>query len=138
MAIATEGSAFLGPRFPYDAFRRLPTTRITIGGGTLELAFAPGDLELGQDAILAWVRRSVGAVAHFYGRLPTPVALLLIVPSEGSGVQTGSSHGYREAASRIVIDGHTTGEQLERDWILVHELVHQGFPSLADEHHWME
>lgn len=137
-AVAGEDSAFLGPRFPYDAFRRLTTTRIAVGGGTLEVAFAPGDLELGPEAIVDWVRRGVLAVVHFYGQLPTHVALVLIVPSGGSGVQTGSSYGFREAASRVVIGRETTREQLEHDWILVHELVHHGFPSVADEHHWME
>jgi hypothetical protein len=31
-----------------------------------------------------------------------------------------------------------TEEDLMRDWVMTHEMVHLAFPSVADEHHWIE
>ena len=35
-----------GDRMPYDAFDRLPKTDLEIGGGTIHVAFAPGEMTL--------------------------------------------------------------------------------------------
>ncbi|HTT38577.1 MAG TPA: hypothetical protein VMH32_13015 [Burkholderiales bacterium] len=137
-AAATDEDALVGGFFPYRAFQQLPATRIEAGGGALTVAFGPGELALSREAILAWVRNCVRAVADYYGRLPDPDAKLLIVPIVGAGVRGGSTYGYRGAASRILLGRDTTQAQLAEDWVLVHELVHQGFPMLSDEHHWME
>jgi hypothetical protein len=32
----------------------------------------------------------------------------------------------------------TTEGDLKRDWIMTHEMVHLAFPSVAEEHHWIE
>ena len=32
----------------------------------------------------------------------------------------------------------TTEGDLKRDWIMTHEMVHLSFPSVAEEHHWIE
>jgi len=127
-----------GRFFPYTQFETLPATRIDVGGGILTVAFARGPLELSHQAILDWVTRSVRAVSQYFGRLPDPHARLLIVPVEGTGVRGGTTFGYRGAATRILIGRESTARTLERDWVLVHELVHHGMPNLADEHHWME
>ena len=128
----------VGRFFPYGKFGTLPATRIDVGGGALTVAFAPGPLELSHETILDWVTRSVRAVAQYFGRLPDPHARLLIVPIEGIGVRGGTTFGYRGAATRILLGREATTRNLERDWVLVHELVHHAMPNLADEHHWME
>jgi len=128
----------VGRFFPYGKFETLPATRIDVGGGALTVAFAPGPLELSHETILDWVTRSVRAVAQYFGRLPDPHARLLIVPIEGIGVRGGTTFGYRGAATRILLGREATTRNLERDWVLVHELVHHAMPNLADEHHWME
>ncbi|HTS53874.1 MAG TPA: hypothetical protein VMH26_11420 [Burkholderiales bacterium] len=135
---AAGDDALVGNFFPYRAFEQLPSTPIDVGGGRLDVAFGPGELELSHETVLAWVTRCVRAVADYYGRLPDPNARLLIVPVSGSGIRGGTTYGYRGAASRILLGRDTTQRQLARDWVLVHELVHQGFPSVSDEHHWME
>ncbi len=38
----------------------------------------------------------------------------------------------------MVIGQHTTQQELTDDWTMTHEMVHMAFPSLSDEHHWME
>jgi hypothetical protein len=130
--------ALVGDFFPYRAFDKLAKTRIDVGGGTLEVAFGPGDFELSRAIVLDWVERSVRAVAGYFGRLPDPKSRLLIVPVRGAGIRGGTTYGYHGAASRIQLGHDTTQDQLTRDWVLVHELVHQGLPNLADRHHWLE
>lgn len=34
--------------------------------------------------------------------------------------------------------GATEPDDLRRDWVVAHELVHLGFPSVDESHHWME
>ena len=133
-----DGDVLTGNFFPYRAFDGLPSSPINVGGGTLYVAFGPGALQLSHQRVLAWVTRSARAVARYFGRLPDSNARLLIVPVAGSGVRGGTTYGYGGAASRIRLGRDTTESDLARDWVLVHELVHQGMPNLSQEHHWME
>ena len=138
LADAAEDKTLSGSFFPYDAFERLPSTRIEVGCRTLSVAFGPGDLGMSRATVLAWVNRCATAVATYFGRLPAPTARLLIVPTAGTGVRGGTTWGYRGAASRILLGREATERQLEQDWVLVHELTHQGFPIVPDEQHWLE
>jgi hypothetical protein len=133
-----DDDTLVGDFFPYRAFDKLAKTRIEVGGGTLEVAFGPGSFELPRAVVLDWVEHSVRAVAGYFGRLPDPKSRLLIVPVGGAGIRGGTTYGYHGAASRIQLGHDTTKAQLTRDWVLVHELVHQGLPNLADRHHWLE
>src|SRR5258708_8208488 len=80
LAGAAEDKTLLGSFFPYDAFERLPSTRIEVGGRALSVAFGPGDLGMSRATVLAWVSRCATAVATYLGPLPPPTAPLFIVP----------------------------------------------------------
>ena len=134
---AEDNSRFLGDRMPYAEFDRLRASRIRVPGGELIVAFAPGPLDLPRDQVLGWVESSARAVAAYYGRFPAASARLLIVPRAGQGVSSGKAWAYRGAALRITVGEHATEAQLGRDWILVHEMVHLAFPSVADRHNWL-
>jgi hypothetical protein len=94
-------SEFLGERFPYDAFDRLATTPIQVGGGTLDVAFAPGELALPKSAILAWLETSAKAVSVYFGKFPVGSARVLIVPVPGGGVRNATTFGYRGARRNV-------------------------------------
>jgi hypothetical protein len=130
-------SEFTGQRFPYQAFDRLPATPVTIGGATLNIAFAPGEFALPRSAFVAWIERSAKAVSVYYGRFPVASVRLLIVPASGSGVQKGTSFGYRGAAMRLIIGSDTTEAELRKDWVVVHEMTHLALPDLPDPHLWL-
>jgi hypothetical protein len=36
------------------------------------------------------------------------------------------------------VGSQTPGIELASDWMMTHEMVHLTFPSMADEHHWIE
>lgn len=128
-------SVYNGPFFPYGAFSELPKTRIALRQGVLEVAFAPGSLRLSRKEIISWTRISAEAVVAYYGRLPTPVARLLYVPVSGGRVN-GTTWGFRGPATRVLFGRNLTRADLDTDWVLVHELVHHGFPSIVGRRNW--
>ncbi len=131
-----SNSIYTGWGFPYRAFSELPSTVIKLNGGLLEIAFAPGTTSLPRGEILAWAERSASLVVSYYGRPPTPTAKLLFVPVPGRKIN-GTTYGYAGAASRILFGSDTTSAGLEKDWVLVHELVHHGFPYIVGPRNWM-
>src|ERR1700761_6955314 len=46
------------------------TKTVTVGGATIQVDFAAGDLDLSQDEVAKWVETSARSVAMFYRRFP--------------------------------------------------------------------
>lgn len=136
-APARAQSEFLGEHFPYDAFDRLPTTPIEVGGGTLNVAFAPGEIALPRSALMDWLTTSAKAVSVYFGKFPVASARVLIVPVPGSGVQAGTTFGYRGAAIRLIVGSDVTKSELVDDWKAVHEMTHLALPDVEDSHLWL-
>jgi hypothetical protein len=134
---ARAQSEFIGEHFPYDAFDRLPTTPIEVGGGTLNVAFAPGEIALPRSALMDWLTTSAKAVSVYFGKFPVASARVLIVPVPGSGVQAGTTFGYRGAAIRLIVGSDVTKAELVDDWKAVHEMTHLALPDVEDSHLWL-
>lgn len=130
-------SSFTGPYMPYDAFDALPTTTLRIGGGDLNLGFAPGNFVLPRAAIVKWIEKSARAVSVYYGRFPVVSARILIVPVAGRGVTGGQAFGNRGPAIRLLVGRESSQSDLDRDWKAVHEMVHLALPYLSDKHLWL-
>jgi hypothetical protein len=115
---------------------------LKIGGATLEVDFAAGQLDLPQVAIMTHIQAAATAVATYYGRFPVNRARILIVPvPDGHGIGHGTTWGDMAgfpAMTRVHIGQHATQQDLKDDWMMTHELVHTAFPSLPDGQHWME
>jgi hypothetical protein len=113
-----------------------------IGGATLQVDFAPGALDLPQADIMHWVAEAAKAVTAYYGRFPVARARILIEPVAGRrGVSNGTTWGGVggwPTFTRLRLGEHTQPQDLADDWRMTHELVHSAFPSMADEHHWIE
>jgi len=133
-----DADAFRSRRMPYEAFDRLRATHVMIGDTAFDIAFAPGALDLPQSVIIDWIAASGRTVAAYYGRFPVDHLRVLVVPADGTGVRTGTAFANHGSAVRIVLGRAVTESQLADDWIIVHELVHLAFPSVADQHHWIE
>jgi hypothetical protein len=138
-------SSFVGARWFYgfQPWREtvVDSKNIVVGGAALRVDFGEGDFRLAQSEVLAWVRRAAEAVAGYYGRFPVTAARVLVLPSTGGGIHNGTTWGDvggSPAFTRIRVGERTTAEQLRRDWMMTHELVHTGLPSLPDENHWFE
>jgi hypothetical protein len=61
----------------------------------------------------------------------------LIVPASGSGVQGGTTFGYRGAAIRLGVGSDSTEADLTDDWKAVHEMTHPALPDVEEPHLWL-
>ena len=113
-----------------------------LGGAELQVDFAPGALDLGDDPVLNHIRMAADAVVAYFGRFPVSRARVLVVPVPGRGGEPGGTtwgdmDGF-QGFTRLRVGEHTTQAGLADDWVATHELVHMAFPSQEREHHWIE
>jgi hypothetical protein len=117
----------------------LAPATITVGGGKVNVEFARGHLELPSTLVIGWVLAAARAVTAYYGRFPVHEANVLIVPVEHrGGILSGTSWGTRPVSTRIYLGELVDNGELKNDWVMTHEMVHYAFPSMSEEHHWIE
>jgi hypothetical protein len=113
-----------------------------VGGATLQVDIATGQMDLPADTLVQHVETAAKAVTAYYGRFPVSRVRVLIVPVDGKrgvfGGTTWGDMGGWPGFTRIHIGQHATTADLADDWMMTHELVHMAFPSLPDDQHWME
>ena len=114
------------------------TSTIVIGSSRIDVTFDAASWKLTQPQLLNWIQKAAEAVATYYGRFPRPRVRLHILPSGGHGVRGGMTWGRDGGVIRIRVGSDTTVAELDQDWMLTHEMVHLAFPSMEDQHHWME
>jgi hypothetical protein len=123
---------------PYAAFGPMRFGHVAAAGSALDIAIAPGDLAVSDDALSAWISRSARTMARFFGCFPVERVLVLVVPVEGDTVRHGETMG--DGGATIVVElGQSAGpDALDDDWVLPHEMTHLAIPSVSQRHHWLE
>jgi hypothetical protein len=112
---------------------------LQIGKSQIDVTLEGGDLAVSHDELLAWVRNAADSVAAYYLRYPVPHVALHIIASEGRGVNGGRTFGSEDGGIiRIHVGKETIAAGLAKDWMLTHEMVHLTFPSVPENHHWIE
>src|ERR1700676_2000536 len=114
------------------------TSTLLVGGSKVDVTIEAGELKVSQGELMHWAKSAAEAVAAYYGRYPVPHVQLRIIPVGGSGVRHGQTFGYDGGLIKIRVGKETEARELANDWMLTHEMVHLSFPSMADEHHWIE
>jgi hypothetical protein len=116
------------------------TRSIDVAGGNIQVALESGKFDLSDEALIDWVTNSARAVAAYYGRFPVRQSVVLIRPQDGQGVDHGSADtdDKNSASIKVYVGRSSRQSDLAEDWVLTHEMVHFGFPSLIGEHSWME
>jgi hypothetical protein len=132
--------AILQSSFGLPALARAAAPQVTLkeGGASIEVTFESQNFDLPQSALLDWVKEAARAVTAYYGHFPVPRARLRISARGGRGVEDGRSDSDDGPWSSIEVGSHSTVDDLNRDWMLTHEMVHYGFPSVPRRHHWIE
>src|ERR1700684_208660 len=120
--------------FPADDM----TSTIVIGNSRIDVVVQNGSLQVSKEELLKWVQWAAESVSAYYGHFPIPHVLLRIIPADGKGVRNGRTFGEKGGFITIHVGSNTTSEDLGTDWMLTHEMVHLAFPSVADNHHWIE
>src|ERR1700745_2175810 len=115
------------------------TSTILVGSSRIEVHIESGPMQLSNQELMQWVRMAADSVSTYYERFPVPAVALRIIPTDGRGVRGGRTFGAKEGGRiSIHVGKETTVRGLNSDWMLTHEMVHLSFPSMADEHHWIE
>jgi hypothetical protein len=111
---------------------------VKVSGATIDVTLPDGPMKLSRDDLLNWVKASATTVANYYGHFPVPHLTVRMRESSGSGIRHGVT--YPKDGGLIFISVGTNADiaATKDDWVLVHEMIHLAFPSMEDEHHWIE
>jgi hypothetical protein len=120
--------------FPDDTM----TSTLLVGNSRIDVTVADGELHASKEDVIKWVQWAAESVAGYYGRFPVPHVALRIIPTSGSGVRGGRTWGDHGSHISIHVGSDTTWPDFANDWMLTHEMIHLSFPSVADDHHWIE
>lgn len=123
---------------PYSAFGSLRVREMPLVGSTLQLAIGAGQARISDDKIADWAAGAARAITMYYGGFPLPHALILV--SIGRGHWVGSGHTLAGGGGTVFlrVGEDAPPKAFQEDWVLVHEMVHLTFPSVAREHDWLE
>jgi hypothetical protein len=130
-----EGPADRIAMSPYSALGPLKVVARSACATDFNIAIAPDRRTLSDDELLEWATTGARQVCDYFGKLPVPGSLILLVPGDRG---FGKTLGGGGATTLFGIPSDATAEELHGSWVLVHELVHTALPSLAYRHHWME
>lgn len=107
------------------------------GDATIDLVIEGSTGPIPRAALVAWTRRAARMVIEYYGRYPVPTLEVKLVMRSGGGIGFGQHWNGRRI--RIFVGRDTTAREMERDWVMVHEMLHAAFPSVdRDRHRWMQ
>lgn len=116
-----------------------PMGPLKIGQATLDVQFHADGFDLAHQEIRAWVASCATAIKKYLGDFPVPQARIEIHASDRArGVSGGRTWGAGGARSRIALGLRSTQEDLNRDWVLTHEMLHYTFPDMPRRHSWIE
>jgi hypothetical protein len=111
---------------------------LNVAGAIIDVTLPDGPMKLSRDDLLNWVKASAATVGNYYGHFPVPHLYLRMRETSGSGIRHGVT--YPKDGGLIFISVGTDADiaATKDDWVLVHEMIHLAFPSMEDEHHWIE
>jgi hypothetical protein len=121
---------------PYAAFGPLTARTIEVATEKLTLARAPGRLALDDGELATYAKGAADAVAGYFGRFPMNDALILIVPSRGRWMGEARALAGGGGGIFMRIGEDAPARAYAADWVLVHEMIHFGFPAV--EHDWAQ
>jgi hypothetical protein len=118
------------------AMQASPQT-LDVDGVHVAVEFADSDFAGGPEPLIAWIKRSLGIVAAYYGQFPVSELRIRVSSTGGGGVRHGTTFGAHGAFIRITVGREVTQEELLNDWVLVHEMTHLALPDVGPEHIWL-
>jgi len=114
------------------------TSTLVVGASRIDVTIDTSQSPISQPDVMKWVQNAAESVTAYYGRFPVPHLTLRVISFDGSGVQHGMTWARGGGLIRIRVGGKTSPAEFADDWMLTHEMIHLAFPSMADEHHWIE
>jgi len=87
--------------------------------------------------IVPWIQQALDAVTVYFGAFPVDHLHLALSPRSGHSIN-GTAYPGDPPVIVLRLGEAVSPIDLQRDWVLVHELSHLSLPSLARRHHWLE
>ena len=116
----------------------MQTRAVQVPGGNIEVSLPDERMTVSAADLLNWIKNSAGAVSTYYGRFPVTHLSLRIRAGSGLGIRHGVTYPTDGGLILITVGRDATTQALADDWVLTHEMIHLAFPSMADNHHWIE
>jgi hypothetical protein len=126
-----------GARHLYAALRDQPHTRLSIGGGEIDVVFDDAAAGLDRERVLGWIRNSARAVTAYFGQFPVKRVGILVIAENGDRVLSGTTYGFAGSAIRLRVGRGADADALRKDWILVHEMTHLALPEVPRQSNWL-
>ena len=118
---------------------RVPQTMaLQVSGGEIQITFPAKPIKVSRQELVEWVRTAVRAVSDYYGKFPVRRYTLLIEAGNGYEVHGVTYQRKDGGFTRVTIGEEAEVSELKNDWVLTHEMIHLAFPSMAENHHWIE
>ena len=114
------------------------TSSLIIGNARIDITMEGSAPRVPSVEMIRWVKSAAESVTAYFGRFPVPQLLIRITPFKGRGVRNGRTFGDRGGRITIRVGDETSPAELASDWMLTHEMVHLAFPSVDENHHWIE
>ncbi len=83
-----------------------------------------------------WLRGAADAVATWFDGFPTDAAVR-VVGESGASVRFGQANSGDPPEVTVWVGADATAATLRSDWVLVHEMLHLGFPGMPSRHAWL-
>ncbi len=122
---------------PLCAFGPWRASVVDVGDAHVTVAIAPVHFAMADEEMARWVTEATRAVASYYRRFPVPQLLLLVTPATGQQL-SGFTLGEGGASILLRVGTNLSAARVRSHWVLTHELMHLGFPSLRRNHLWLE
>ena len=111
--------------------------QLNIENSLMDLEIEDPELRSKADIIIPWLRYSAHAVKTYYGKFPVEKYRLQLIAIDGDSVTSGHAYGGSHPLIEVYIGKQITPENLKKDWVLVHEMIHLALAELPRRHHWL-
>ena len=85
-----------------------------------------------------WIAESARALAVYLGHFPIERVRIRIRMRDGHGASNGTTYGWHGGLITLSMGRGSTADDFAEDWLMTHEMLHLGFPSVPEQHHWIE